>query len=134
MSNLRLILVIIGLIFSACIFLTSPKEEKLTCDVSKKICNLETRNYLNYTSTEFVINPYDVADVKTYEYKVTERYYGRHRTHTYKSTRYGIYFITNSGKRVLVFKNYSRETVADLKKNELIEAFKRGNNIIEVKR
>ena len=132
MQNLRTILFIIGLLFALCIFLTSPKEERLACNVHQKTCNLVTTNYLNYTKTEFLVNPYDVADVKTYEYTVTERDYGRHRSRTYRSARYGIYFITKAGKKVLVFKNYRRETVADLKKDELIRAFKSKNNIIEV--
>ena len=133
MTILRYIYKFVFIIFLIFAFLMSPKSEKLVCNVSEKVCNLETTNHMNRTSVEFLVNPYDVADVKTVEYTETRRSSGRHRR-TYRETYYDVYFVTKSEKKIYIFRRYRSLENANRAKEELIRKFRSGNKIIEVKK
>ena len=114
--------------------LVSPKSVKLVCNVSEQVCNLETTNNMNMTSVKFLVNPYDVADVKSVKYNVTERRGRRRYRRTYQQTYYDVYFVTKSGEKVNIFRRYISESQANQAMNEIIMKFKTGNKIIEVEK
>ena len=119
--------IIFGLILVGA-FIMVPHDYTLRCDVPAKRCEKIGVNLLKMKQTDFLINPYDVMDVKVVEYQIRVRRHKHYRT----ETRYKVCFVDKDGSNVAIFSGYSNYFTAKNTADKIRNKFKAGGEIIEI--